>query len=126
MSLPATNFSRSTTFELSTSKRLQLLVGEGEELAAAVFVSFDDLALLDLLAGSRIMRAERDAGGCGDLLSVHLVAEERASVGVRRTSPRRRSLRRFAAFRHRPRRAGEQIDHFGVAHLVEIAIVEAD
>src|ERR1700719_3671624 len=40
MSSPATNFSRSTTFELSTSKRLQLLGGEGEKLAAAVFVSF--------------------------------------------------------------------------------------
>jgi hypothetical protein len=33
-------------------ERLQLLGGEGEELAAAVFVSLDDLALLDLLAGS--------------------------------------------------------------------------
>jgi hypothetical protein len=33
--------------------RLQLLGGEGEELAPAVFVSFDDLALFDFLAGSR-------------------------------------------------------------------------
>src|ERR1700732_1340263 len=31
-------------------ERLQLVGGEGEELAAAVFVSFDDLALVDLLA----------------------------------------------------------------------------
>jgi len=38
-------------------ERLQLLGGEGEELTAAVFVSFDDLALLDLLAGSGIMPA---------------------------------------------------------------------
>src|SRR2546423_15116699 len=85
MSLPATNFSRSTTFELSTSKRLQLLVGEGEELAAAVFVSFDDPALLDLLAGSRIMRAERDAGGGGALLSIR-----GGTIGA---EPRYRSLR---------------------------------
>jgi hypothetical protein len=43
---------------------------EGEELAAAVFVSFDDLALLDLLTGSGIMRPERDPGGRGSLVSI--------------------------------------------------------
>jgi hypothetical protein len=54
-------------------------------LAAAVFVSFDDLALLDLLAGSRIMRAERDAGGCGALLYIR--------GGTIGSEPRYRSLR---------------------------------
>src|SRR5712671_4920999 len=34
----------------------------------SVFVSFDDLALLDLLAGSRIMRPERDPGSGGALI----------------------------------------------------------
>jgi hypothetical protein len=41
-----------------------------EGLAAAVFVSFDDLALLNLLAGSRIARPERDPGGGGALVSI--------------------------------------------------------
>jgi hypothetical protein len=47
-------------------------------LAAAVFVSFDDLALLDLLTGSGIMRPERDPGGRGSLVSITagIVGEE--------------------------------------------------
>jgi hypothetical protein len=47
-------------------------------LAAAVFVSFNDLALLDLLAGSRIMRAEGDTGCGGALVSIRtdVVGEE--------------------------------------------------
>src|SRR5580692_2949708 len=44
--------------------------GEGEKLAAAVFVSFDDLAFLDLLAGSRIMRPEGDPGRGGALIPI--------------------------------------------------------
>src|SRR6202040_1228317 len=43
-------------------ERLHLVGGEGEELAEAVFVSFEDLALVDLLAGSGIVRPERDPG----------------------------------------------------------------
>jgi hypothetical protein len=39
-------------------ERLQFLEGERDELAATVFVSFDDLAFVDLLAGSGIMRPE--------------------------------------------------------------------
>jgi hypothetical protein len=39
-------------------------------LAAAVFVSLDDLALLDLLAGSGIMGPEGDPGGGGALVSI--------------------------------------------------------
>ncbi|HEX3413245.1 MAG TPA: hypothetical protein VHT00_16115, partial [Stellaceae bacterium] len=54
-------------------------------MAAAVFVSFDDLALFDLLAGSRIMRAERDAGGYGALFSIRS-----GTIGV---EPRYRPLR---------------------------------
>jgi hypothetical protein len=37
-------------------------------LAAVIFVSFDDLPFLDLLAGSGVMRAERDSGGCAALI----------------------------------------------------------
>jgi hypothetical protein len=42
---------------------LELLRGKGHEFAAAVFVSFDDLPPVDLLAGSGIMRPKRDPGG---------------------------------------------------------------
>ena len=45
-------------------ERLQLVGGEGEELAAGVFVSFEDLVLVGLLAGFGIVRPERDPG-CG-------------------------------------------------------------
>ena len=51
-------------------------------MAAAVFVSFDDLALLDLLAGSRIMRPERDPGRGGALIPI--------SVGIVGAEPRYR------------------------------------
>src|ERR1700747_3272361 len=70
MSSPAPNFSRSTTFELSPSSAFSSSAGGGRKLAAAVFVSFDDLAFLDLLAGSRIMRPERDPGRGGALIPI--------------------------------------------------------
>src|SRR6202023_3707770 len=44
-------------------ERLQFLGGERDELAATVFVSFHDLAFVDLLAGSGIMRPKRDPSG---------------------------------------------------------------
>ena len=44
-------------------ERLQFLGGEGDELAATVFVPFDDLAFVDLLAGPGIMRPKRDPSG---------------------------------------------------------------
>jgi hypothetical protein len=51
-------------------ERLQFLGGERDELAATVFVSFDDLAFVDLLAGSGIMRPKRDASGSATLVRV--------------------------------------------------------
>jgi hypothetical protein len=39
-------------------------------LAATVFVSFDDLAFVDLLAGSGIMRPKRDPSGSATLVRV--------------------------------------------------------
>ena len=48
----------------------------------SVFVSFDDLALLDLLAGSRIMRPERDPGSGGALIPI--------SAGIVGAEPRYR------------------------------------
>src|SRR5580693_1830954 len=65
-----TNFSRSTIFVLSTSSPLHLVGGEGEELAAAVFVSFEDLAFVDRLAGSGIVRPKRDPGRGRGLVSI--------------------------------------------------------
>src|ERR1700730_14569495 len=51
-------------------ERLQLLGGEGDEFAAGVFVSLDDLTLVDLLASCGIMRPKRDPGGGGALVSI--------------------------------------------------------
>src|ERR1700747_3473868 len=82
MSSPAPNFSRSTTFELSPSSAFSSSAGGGRKLAAAVFVSFDDLAFLDLLAGSRIMRPERDPGRGGALIPI--------SAGIVGAEPRYR------------------------------------
>src|ERR1700736_5544892 len=67
---PPESSGRHQNLAIAHIERLQLLGGEGEKLAAAVFVSFDDLALLDLLAGSRIMRPERDPGRGGALLPI--------------------------------------------------------
>ena len=39
-------------------------------LLRSVFVSLDDLALVDLLASSGIMRSKRDPGGAGALVSI--------------------------------------------------------
>jgi hypothetical protein len=121
-------------------ERLQLLVGEGEELTAAVFVSFDDLALLDLLAGSRIMRAERDPGGVGALLSYRSCLGARAGscLGASRSESAKAGMSQLCgAMRHSNSRSipvlrahslsrlrssmcGQQIlavarDHFGIA-----------
>src|SRR6202047_2917005 len=82
MSSPATNFSRSTTFELSTSSAFSSSAVKVEQLAASVFVSFDDLAFLDLLAGSRIMRPEGDPGRSGALIPI--------SAGIVGAEPRYR------------------------------------
>src|SRR5215469_1515840 len=46
-------------------ERLQLLRGKSHKLAALVFVPFDDLVALDLLAGVRVVRAKGDAGRGG-------------------------------------------------------------
>src|SRR5712671_2346177 len=54
----------------------------GPRLAAAVFVSFGDLAFLDLLAGSGIMRPERDPGRGGALIPI--------SAGIVGAEPRYR------------------------------------
>jgi len=56
-------------------ERLQLLGGEGEKLAAAIFISFDDLALGDLLAGSGIVRPQRDPGGGGTQVSGRILSK---------------------------------------------------
>src|ERR1700732_2406556 len=70
MSPPGTQLLQVNNLLAFDIERLQLLGCEGEELAAAVFVSFDDLALLDLLAGSGIMRPERDPGGGRAVVSI--------------------------------------------------------
>src|SRR5205085_11799781 len=59
-------------------ERLQFLGGEGDELAATVFVAFDYLRLIDLLTRSGIMRLKRDPGGGGALVSIKagIVGEE--------------------------------------------------
>jgi hypothetical protein len=51
-------------------------------LAAAVFVSFDNFALLDLLAGYGIMRPEHDPGSGGALIPI--------SAGIVGAEPRYR------------------------------------
>jgi hypothetical protein len=43
-------------------ERFQFLGGECNELAALVFVTLDDLFLLNLFAGSRIIRSKTDPG----------------------------------------------------------------
>src|SRR6516164_10469379 len=58
MSPRGTKLSRSLDIE-----RLQLLGGERNELAAAVFVSFDDGRFCDLLARPRVVWTQRDPGG---------------------------------------------------------------
>src|SRR6516162_6321227 len=49
-------------------ERLELLRGERDELPAIVFVSFNDLRFLDLLARLWVMRAQRDPSGCTALI----------------------------------------------------------
>ena len=61
-------------------ERLQFLGGEGHELAAIIFVAFDDLGLIDLLTRSRIMRPNRDPG---DGLALSYVTAAIVPVKVR-------------------------------------------
>src|SRR5207249_7924971 len=49
-------------------ERLELVAAEGHELAALVFVAFDNLVPLDFLASLRVMGPERDRREGPDLL----------------------------------------------------------
>jgi hypothetical protein len=54
-------------------ERLQFLWGKRDELAALVFVTFDDLFFLDLIPGARIVRPQRDPGSRGGLIVVAVI-----------------------------------------------------
>src|ERR1700756_4740786 len=77
--------------------------GEGDKFAAGVFVSLDNLTLVELLASSGIMRPKRDPSGRGALVS------PRADVvGGEPRCRWRRTLLSFTPFRTllgRPRMA---------------------
>jgi hypothetical protein len=60
------------TLELSTS-RASSLRGEGNEFAELIFVSFDDLFPLDLLAGAGVVRPKRNPSCWPSLILLALV-----------------------------------------------------
>src|SRR5205814_7245212 len=81
------------------------------KLAAAVFVSMDDLAFLDLLAGSRIMRPERDPGPGGALIPI--------SAGIVGAEPRYRWRRTLLPFTPIRQVVLAHIDRRWLPHLVQ-------
>src|SRR5205085_9500482 len=92
-------------------ERLQFLGGEGDELAATVFVAFDYLRLVDLLASSGIMRPKRDPGGGGALVSI--------KAGIVGEEPRCRWRRTLLPFTRIGQSVLVDIDRRWLPHLVQ-------
>ena len=83
---------------------LQFLGGKRDELAATVFVTFDDFRLLDLLARSRIMRPDTDPGkGLGLICVIATIVSAKLRQGRLGNLLRSLWLRRLVSFIREPR-----------------------